>query len=190
MKIVLASGSPRRKELLEMLGTQIYEIRPAVGEEKVREGLSPADTVKELALQKAREVAAHYSDGEVIIAADTIVYAGGAILGKPHTEAEAADMLRTLSGKTHEVYSGICVICGDRTEAACECTGVKFRELSDDEIKTYIATGDPMDKAGAYGIQGKASLFIEGISGDYYNVMGLPLCRLNGILKAVGVDLL
>lgn len=190
MKLILASGSPRRKELLEMLGVKLDEIRPAKGEEKTEAGLSPAETVKSLALQKAREVASFYSGDEVIIAADTIVWADDMILGKPKTEDDAASMLRRLSGKTHEVYSGLCVIRGDQTVSASERTGVRFRELSDNEIAAYVATGDPMDKAGAYGIQGKASLFVEGIDGDYYNVMGLPLCRLNEILRSVGVDLL
>jgi len=190
MKIVLASASPRRSELLRVAGVDNFEICPAVGEEKADADLAPTELVKHLSAAKAREVSAKYTDDSVIIAADTIVRADGRVLGKPHSEAEAFEMLRMLSGKTHEVYTGITLIRGDKTVSEAEITGVKFRSLSDEEINAYIATGEPMDKAGAYGIQGKASLIVEKIDGDYFNVVGLPLCRLGQMLKSIGVHLL
>ena len=190
MSIVLASGSPRRKELLEMLGVRDLVILPAKGEEKAAEGLGPAELVMALASHKAHEVEALRPAEDVIVAADTIVWHQGRVFGKPHSEAEAAEMLRSLSGDTHEVYTGVSVIRSGKELLAAERSAVRFRALSDREIAAYIATGEPMDKAGAYGIQGKASLFAEGIEGDFFNVMGLPLCRLGLMLKAQGVELL
>lgn len=190
MKIVLASGSPRRRELLEVVGVTDFEVCPAQGEEKTQDGLSPEETVKSLSGAKAREVAAKYDGDTVIIAADTIVCNDGRILGKPQDEAEAFSMLKALSGKVHEVYTGITLIKGETIVSGAECTKVEFRTLSDDEINAYIATGEPMDKAGAYGIQGKASLMVKKIDGDYFNVVGLPLCRLGQMLKTIGVELL
>lgn len=190
MKIVLASGSPRRRELLGVIGVADFEVCPAQGEEKTQEGLPPEEIVKSLSGAKAREVAAKYDPDAVIIAADTIVYADGRVLGKPHDEHEAFSMLKALSGKAHEVYTGITLIRGDNVLSEAECTSVEFRELSDEEINAYIATGEPMDKAGAYGIQGKASLMVSAINGDYFNVVGLPLCRLGQMLKTIGVRLL
>ena len=186
MSIILASASPRRKELLEMLGVKDLRIVPAVGEEKAEAGLPPDELVKALASHKAREVAARCAENDIVIAADTIVWHDGRVYGKPHSEAEAAAMLRSLSGDTHEVYTGVSVIRSGKELLAAERSAVRFRALSD----AYIATGEPMDKAGAYGIQGKASLFAEGIDGDFFNVMGLPLCRLGLMLKAQGVELL
>lgn len=188
MKLILASGSPRRKELLEMLGLE-FDICPAVGEEMVKAGLSPKETVRSLARQKAAEVSADHRDA-LVIAADTVVSLDGEILGKPKTGEAAREMLLKLSGKTHRVYTGLCLVRGDEMLCGAEETSVRFRELTDAEIAAYIATGDPLDKAGAYGIQGKAARFIEGINGDYYNVMGLPLCRLDRMLKTMGVELL
>ena len=190
MSIILASASPRRKELLEMLGVKDLKIVPAVGEEKAAAGLTPDVLVKALASHKAREVAAACAPDDIVIAADTIVWHDGRVYGKPHSEAEAAQMLRALSGDTHEVYTGVSVIRNGKELLAAERSAVRFRELSDGEIAAYIATGEPMDKAGAYGIQGKASLFAEGIEGDFFNVMGLPLCRLGLMLKEQGVGLL
>lgn len=189
MKVVLASGSPRRKELLEMLGLE-FEICPAKGEERVEPELSPEEIVKSLSRAKAREVAAAYPRGTAVIAADTIVWAEGEVLGKPVDRADAVRMLKMLSGRSHSVFTGVCVICDDVTVSCAEETEVCFRSLSDREIEAYVETGEPMDKAGAYGIQGKASVLIEGIKGDYFNVMGLPLCRLGEILKTIGVRLL
>lgn len=190
MSIVLASGSPRRKELLQMLGVSDMIICPAVGEENADDKLSPEETVCALSRAKAEEVGAKFSPDDVIIAADTIVWCDGKIFGKPHSERQAEDMLAALSGKTHEVYTGVTVIKGEKTISEAECTRVRFRPLDKAEIAAYIASGEPMDKAGAYGIQGKASLFAEGIEGDYFNVMGLPLCRLGQMLKTIGVRLL
>lgn len=190
MRIVLASGSPRRRELLSVVGVKDFEVCPAEGEEKTEAGLAPSEIVKSLSAAKAREVAAKFDGDTVIIAADTIVWAEGRVLGKPHGEDEAFKMLKALSGKTHEVYTGITLIKGGEALSCAECTKVEFRELNDDEINAYIATGEPMDKAGAYGIQGKASLMVKKIDGDYFNVVGLPLCLLGQMLKQIGVRLL
>lgn len=189
MKIVLASGSPRRRELLNTIGLEDFDICPAIGEEKADASLPPGGLVKALSLAKAREVFEAHRDCTVI-AADTIVWADGRVFGKPHSEEDAFNMLRTLSGTSHEVYTGVSVIKGDTVLSEAECTEVFFRELSDDEIREYIATGEPMDKAGAYGIQGRASLLVEKINGDYFNVVGLPLCRLGQMLRKIGVQLL
>ena len=176
MAIILASGSPRRKQLLEMLGLE-FQVIPAKGEEVIPHGAGPDE-------------AAERPAEDVIIAADTIVWYNGAILGKPRDEQEAARMLSSLSGNTHTVYTGVTVRKGDTVVTGAEETQVRFRKLSGREIDAYIATGEPMDKAGAYGAQGLASLFVEGIDGDFFNVMGLPVCRLGKMLKEVGVVLL
>lgn len=190
MNIVLASGSPRRKELLEMLGVKNMLVIPARGEEIVKPGAAPEDTVMSLSLAKAGEVAALRPSDDVIIAADTIVWLDGKLLGKPKSEETAAKMLRALSGREHEVYSGVTVMRGAEALTSYERTLVRFRRLSDREIEAYIATGEPMDKAGAYGAQGVGSLFVEGITGDFFNVMGLPLCALGRMLEKMGVELL
>ena len=190
MSIILASASPRRRELMQMLGIKDFIIIPAVGEEKAAPGLPPDELVKALAAHKAKEAGSKCGPGDIVIAADTIVWHGGRVYGKPHSEGEAADMLRVLSGNTHEVYTGVAVLRGNEMLLEAERSAVHFRALSDAEIGAYIATGEPMDKAGAYGIQGKASLFVEGIEGDFFNVMGLPLCRLGLMLNELGVRLL
>ena len=189
MAVILASQSPRRKQLLDMLGLE-FVVRPAKGEETIHHGAGPAETVRVLSRQKAAAVAATAEPDDVIIAADTIVWYGDMLLGKPRTEQEAARMLSALSGNTHHVYTGVTVQKGDKVLSGAECTAVKFRKLSGREIDAYIATGEPMDKAGAYGIQGVACLFVEGIEGDFFNVMGLPVCRLGKMLKELGVELL
>ena len=189
MAIILASQSPRRKQLLEMLGLE-FAVIPAKGEETIPYGAGPEETVRALSRRKAAAVAKEASPEDVIIAADTIVWYGDMLLGKPRTEQEAAKMLSALSGNTHHVYTGVTVRKGDKVLSGAECTAVKFRKLSGREIDAYIATGEPMDKAGAYGIQGIACLFVEGIEGDYYNVVGLPVCRLGKMLKELGVELL
>lgn len=180
--MILASQSPRRKELLGLI-TEDFRIIPAVGEEVVPEGASPENTVLTLSRQKAEEIF-EKNKGEVIIAADTIVAIDGEILGKPRDEAHAAEMLRKLSGHVHSVFTGVCVIFADGSrENFAEETKVEFYELSEREIADYIATGDPMDKAGAYGIQEKGAANVKGIVGDFYNVMGLPVGRLARILR-------
>ena len=146
--------------------------------------------VQALALTKAREVAAQCAAEDVVIGADTIVWVDGRAFGKPRDEAEAARMLRRLSGDCHTVYTGVAVLRGGTECVSCEESRVWFRELSDEEIGRYIATGEPMDKAGAYGAQGRGALFVRAIEGDFFNVMGLPLCLLGQMLKKQGVELL
>lgn len=189
MALILASGSPRRKQLLEMLGLA-FEVRPAKGEEFLPDGIGPEEAVKRLSFQKASGAAKDCAPGDVVIGADTIVWYDGRILGKPKDEQDAARMLSALSGNVHTVYTGVTVIKDDTVLSAAEETKVRFRRLSGPEIDAYIKTGEPMDKAGAYGAQGYASLFVEGIEGDFFNVMGLPICRLGKLLKEVGVTLL
>ena len=191
MQIILASGSPRRRELMEMLCPEGLRIIPAVGEEQADPALPPDELVKVLSRRKAEEVAAaNAAEDDVVIGADTVVALDGQILGKPRDAADARRMLHALSGRTHSVFSGVTVIRGCRTLSHAERTEVFFRPLSDDEIDRYIATGEPMDKAGAYGAQGWASLFVERLEGDFFNVMGLPLCALGQLLKQLGVNLL
>lgn len=189
-QIVLASASPRRLELMQMLGFSDLIVRPAKGREIPLTGVSPAEIVKDLALHKAREVAEKERSDALVLAADTIVWIDGELLGKPHTEEEAFDMLRRLSGRSHEVYTGVALL--DRDGALCEAerSVVHFRNLTDEEIRGYIATGEPMDKAGAYGAQGIGALLVRGIEGDFFNVMGLPLCRLGQMLSKKGVTIL
>ena len=170
MKFILASASPRRRELLEMLDI--------------------AETAAMLSRAKAREVAARRDADDVVIAADTVVWLDGRLFGKPKDTGDAARMLRALSGRAHTVYTGVTVMRGGEAVTETEATEVRFRELADAEIEAYIATGEPMDKAGAYGAQGKGALFVEGITGDFFNVMGLPLCRLGKMLRHMGVSLL
>lgn len=188
MAIVLASGSPRRRQLLTMLGVRDLLVIPAAGEEVLVPGRGPEETVAALSLAKAREVAAARPGTDVIIAADTLVWLDGEPLGKPHDAADAARMLGLLSGRTHAVYSGVTVVAGGTPHTETEKTLVRFRALTEKDISDYIATGEPMDKAGAYGAQGRGSLFVEGIEGDFFNVMGLPLCRLGKMLDGLGVD--
>ncbi len=182
MGIILASKSPRRRELLEKIGITDFKIFPAEDEDSPDSGLSPAETVKQIASGKARQVSEKYSDS-LVIAADTLVYLDGEPLGKPEDEDDAMRMLRRLSGRTHDVYTGICVRLGEKMLCEAEQTRVTFRELTDYEIAVYVATGEPMDKAGAYGIQGRGAVLAERIDGDFFNVMGLPLCRLYKMLR-------
>jgi septum formation protein len=173
-----------------MLGIRDFLIKPSDDPEILPEGLTPAQTVEELAHRKAVDVALK-SDGEsLIIAADTIVCLDRRIIGKPESKEDAARMLRSLSGKTHTVYTGISLICGERELSGVESTDVSFRELSDAEILDYIETGEPMDKAGSYGAQGLGALFVKGINGDFFNVMGLPIFRLGLMLRFFGIDVL
>lgn len=179
--MILASQSPRRRELLSLI-TKDFKIIPAVGEEKIPEGTPPSEAVLLLSRQKATEIYSKYNN-DTIIAADTVVAIDGKILGKPQNEQNAAEMLRMLSGRIHSVFTGVCVIFPDgRTESFSEETAVEFYPLTEGEIAAYIATGEPMDKAGAYGIQEKGALLVKRIEGDFFNVMGLPIARLSRLL--------
>lgn len=185
-EIILASNSPRRLTLLRQIGIEPLVIPSHVPEE-VREGETPEDAALRLAIAKAREVAGKLRDG-LVIGADTIVVVDSRQLGKPGSEEEAKKMLRLLSNRTHTVITGLAVIdagAGD-VKTTIARTKVRFKKLSEEEIDAYVATGDPMDKAGAYGIQGRAAAFIEGIEGCYSNVVGLPLSEVMDILKSFG----
>ena len=190
MRIILASQSPRRRELLGQIGIRDFIIRPAVGEEQTSPGLTPGRMVEELSLHKGLEVAATAQPGDLVIAADTVVAVDGQVLGKPHSREEAIRMLTALSGRAHTVYTGVTVCKDEAVLSEHEATQVRFRALTAAEIQSYVDTGEPMDKAGAYGIQGVGALLVEGIEGDYFNVVGLPLCRLGRMLARFGVDTL
>ena len=187
MRLILASASPRRKELLGLFHIP-FEIRVADIDETMDPRKKPYDEVARVSASKALAVCRERED--VVIAADTIVVCGGKVLGKPHSEAEARDMLRLLSGRDHQVMTGVTVVRGDRVETFTEVTDLHFRPLSEKEIAAYVATGEPMDKAGSYGIQGGAALFCTHMVGDYYNVMGLPVCRLGEVLRVMAPDLM
>ena len=189
MGIVLASGSPRRFELLKMVGIEDFRVIPDTGEEDIRPGLSPEQTVCEIALQKAVNVSAFCEDDDIIIAADTLVYLDGLPIAKPESPEDAEAMLRRLSGRRHTVFTGVALIRGDIQTTGAEKTEVFFRDISDSEISAYVKTGEPMDKAGAYGAQGRAAVFVKRVEGEFFNVMGLPLCRLSVMLKDFGVNI-
>ncbi len=189
-KIILASNSPRRRELLGQMGVTDFQVSAPNVDESVEDGLSPAQIVEQLSLRKALAVAKKAGPNDLVIAADTVVALDGAVLGKPRNEAGAFAMLSALSGREHHVYTGVTVHRAGRTVTGHEETAVTFRALEADEIRGYIGTGEPMDKAGAYGIQGLGALLVSGIRGDYCNVVGLPVFRLGRILKEFGVDLL
>ena len=190
MNIILASASPRRRELLERIGITNFTVAAPNVDESVEPGLSPADMVEELSLRKARAAAQKSGPDDLIIAADTVVSLDETVLGKPRDEDDAFAMLSALSGRENCVYTGVTVLRGGRAVTEHEATAVTFRALAPDEIRGYIATGEPMDKAGAYGIQGVGALLVSGIRGDYSNVMGLPVFRLGQILSGFGLDLL
>lgn len=189
MAMILASQSPRRRELLGQMGFS-FTVRPAKGEELPHPELTPAQLVEELARQKALEVSAEAASDDVVVAADTVVAIDRKVLGKPHDKAQAAEMLSALSGREHTVYTGVAVKRGETLLVEHEATQVRFRPLTEREIDLYIQTGEPMDKAGSYGIQGCGALLVEGIRGDYFNVVGLPICRLGRMLAQVGEDAL
>lgn len=182
MSLILASASPRRKELLGLFHIP-FSIRVADIDETMDSNAAPFDEVARVSRLKA--LAVPREENDVVIAADTIVVCGGRVLGKPHSEEEAVSMLRLLSGRDHQVMTGVTVVTGETRETFTEVTDIHFRELSEKEIRAYVATGEPMDKAGAYGIQGGAALFCSRMVGDYYNVMGLPVCRLGETLRRV-----
>ena len=187
MSIVLASGSPRRRELLSMVGLTDFKVIPDTSEEIIPTDLSPEQTVCKIALQKAKNVSLSCDFDDIIIAADTLVYLDGRPLGKPDDPNEAAGMLRELSGRRHTVHTGLALLKGSDHVTGAESTDVFFRDLADSEITAYVETGEPMDKAGAYGAQGLGAVFVKRIEGDFFNVMGLPLCRLSIMLRAYGV---
>lgn len=182
MQLILASASPRRKELLGLFGLP-FTVRVADIDETMDPGKAPFEEVGRVS--RAKALAAPAEKEDVVIAADTIVVCGGKVLGKPHDEAEAKAMLRLLSGRDHQVMTGCTIRAGGTCETFTEVTDLHFRELGDKEIEKYVASGEPMDKAGAYGIQGGAALFCQRMAGDYYNVMGLPVCRLWETLRAM-----
>lgn len=191
MKLVLASASERRQELLRRITSNFDIIVSNFDEERVGFQGSCGEYVMNLAQGKAEDVAHKVNNGAIVIGCDTIVSFKEHVLGKPKNKSEAFSMLRLLSGSIHQVYSGIAVIDTKTKNVKIDyvCTDVKFSSLSDEEIRNYIATGEPMDKAGAYGIQGFGGVFVEEITGDYYNVVGLPLNKLNKMLKEMGVNL-
>lgn len=185
-EIVLASASPRRRELLEMLGLTVI-VRPSGTEEKIGSLTDPQEIVTALAEQKARSVPR--KPEELILAADTVVAIDRRILGKPKDEADAFRMLSLLSGREHSVFTGFCLLRGEESILGAEETKVFFRSLSPAVIQRYLATGEPFDKAGAYGIQGKGCCLAEGIQGDFYNVVGLPVSRIMAELRRWGEEL-
>lgn len=187
MSIILASASPRRAELLKMIGIKDFIVIPSSYEEENSASLSPSENVIQLALGKARNVAAKCGNSDIIIAADTLVYLDDVPMGKPTDKENAKRMLRSLSGRRHTVYTGVAVIKDADTQCSATASDVFFRQLSEREIDAYIATGEPMDKAGAYGAQSIGAYFTERIDGDFFNVMGLPVCQLGLMLKKVGV---
>ena len=181
-EIILASASPRRRELLALAGVD-FTVKVADVEELIPENASPDEVVKSLALQKAQAVAQMNPDS-IVIGSDTVVALGNTILGKPQDEENAVEMLTMLSGRAHTVYTGVAIICGEKISNFCEATQVVFHTLTEKEIRDYVATKEPNDKAGAYGIQGKGCVLVEKIVGDYFNVVGLPVSRVYRELKA------
>lgn len=186
MDVILASQSPRRRELLSQMGLDFRVVTPDIDEHMDRD-LPPDKLVEAISAEKAKAVAAQVGPEPIVIAADTVVAWNGEILGKPVDEADARRMLGELSGQTHQVYTGFTVRRGEKSVTRSQRTGVSFRALTGEEIAAYVSTGEPMDKAGAYGIQGRGSLLVEGVQGDYFNVMGLPVCLLGQVLKEFGV---
>lgn len=180
--IILASQSPRRKELMAFLRVP-FEVRVADISEQMDKTADPAQQVAQISRRKAEAICRDPED--VVIAADTIVVCQGEILGKPKDEADACRMLRMLSGKRHQVMTGLTVLYADEAVVCTEITDVYFRTLTEEQIRSYVSTGESKDKAGAYAIQGGAALFVEKLVGDYYNVVGLPVCRLSQILEEI-----
>jgi len=184
MRLILASGSSRRQELLRNAGFT-FEVRPSSIPEEPRPGETPEAFVQRMAAEKALDVAARSPAGTLVLGADTVVVVGAEILNKPGNSEEAARILRELSGRSHRVLTGVCLVKAPRTiEARGESdTRVWFRPLAEDEIRDYVATGEPLDKAGAYGIQGRASRFVTRIEGCYFNVVGLPVALVHEMLR-------
>ena len=189
-KIVLASASPRRQELLRRIGIEDFDIRVPEVEESFPQGLTPPEVVAHISREKADAAAALCTPEEIVITADTMVFLDDQRLGKPADEADALRMLTSLQGRRHTVCTGVTVRQGDCRLTEAEPTDVYFRPASREELLAYIKTGEPMDKAGAYGVQGKGALLVERLDGDFFNVMGLPLLRLSRMLARFGVVLL
>lgn len=192
MDLVLASASPRRAELLRQIELP-FSVEPSRGPEPLPDGRAPEVFAVYSAQCKARSVLRLLWDrgaamNALIIGADTVVCIDGLILGKPANPAEAAQTLARLSGRPHKVYTGLSVVCAQRESSGCEMTSVQMKSLSQQDIDTYVSSGEPLDKAGSYGIQGRASRFIESIEGCYYNVVGLPLARLCALIEDMGYD--
>ena len=193
-KIILASGSPRRKELLEQAGIS-FTIKVSEADETITKK-EPWEAVMELAARKARAVTESGLEEEdvIVIGADTVVAVDGKILGKPHSKEEAEEMLRLLSGRVHQVCTGVALLSRNqgswRERTFYEETQVEMYPITEEEIREYVATGEPMDKAGAYGVQGKGALLVERLEGDFFNVMGLPVLRLSRMLEYFGISLL
>ncbi len=187
MNLILASQSPRRRELLGLFQIP-FTVRAADIDETMDPSRSPAQAVGQVSRRKAE--ATERTPEDVVVAADTIVVCDGQILGKPRDEEDACRMLALLSGRDHQVMTGMTVVYGQRSVTCTEITDIHFRELSQEEILGYVKTGEPMDKAGAYGIQGGAALFAQRMNGDYYNVMGLPVCKLGELFRLLVPELL
>ncbi len=188
-RLILASGSPRRRELLERMGLA-FTVQAADVDETLSPGLTAREQVERLSRLKAQAVAETLTEDAVILSADTVVVLDGRLLGKPRDPADAERMLTALSGRSHRVLTGVTVWTSAGMRTQCEETEVYFRALDREEIQAYVATGEPMDKAGAYGIQGYGALFVEKLVGDYYNVVGLPVCAAALMLRRAGVPML
>jgi len=187
-KLILASGSPRRRELMEQTGIA-FTVIPAQTDESAADGLPPKTMVKHLARQKALAVAADHPEA-VVLGADTVVEIDGLVLGKPKNEPDARRMLRLLSGREHRVHTGVCLVLpGGCAVTFCETSSVRFRGISPDEIGRYVATGEPMDKAGAYAIQGKGAKLVRDYEGDFCNIIGLPMWRVLRLFGRTDSDL-
>lgn len=192
-RIILASASPRRREIMNQIGIR-FEVMPSVGEEVITKA-EPDKVVCELSAQKAAEILENTEGAVVVLGADTIVAHNGRILGKPENAEDAKRMIASFAGDTHEVFTGVTILVRDadgtvKKSSFAVRTGVRVRAMSKAEIDWYVATKEPLDKAGAYGIQGKFAPFIEGIDGDYYNVVGFPIAAVISETRALGVDLL
>ncbi|EHK2356402.1 Maf-like protein [Clostridium perfringens] len=192
MKVILASKSPRRVEILEKIVKEFEVVQSNFDENTIDFKGDIEKYVKDLSRNKAIEVSKRLNEPSIVIAADTVVFQNGKVLEKPKSEEDAFSMLSSLSGNTHKVYSGICLIntYDDTVVTDCDCTEVRFSELNPRQIRNYINSGEPMDKAGAYGIQGLGGAFVEGIKGCYYNVMGLPLNKLYKALENYDITIL
>ncbi|MDO4845116.1 MAG: Maf family protein [Oscillospiraceae bacterium] len=189
MALILASKSPRRQQLLRQIGLS-FTVRVTDADETMDPAKPPQEEVARVSAVKAAAAAAASGPDDIVVAADTIVVVDGTVLGKPASAEDAVRMLRTLSGREHRVMTGLTVQKGSRVVTHTEITEISFRALSDAEIRAYVATGDPLDKAGSYGVQGAAGSFVDRICGDYFNVMGLPICTLTLILRRFGVEVL